>query len=100
MSWRALTRKITALMAVMLRTKLYTSADRMAGRISGSVMRRNVVQEFAPSVSDASSRLLSIWDSDAMPERTPTGMLRNTKQITRMAAVPVSSIGGTLNAIT
>ena len=33
-----------------------------------------------------------------MPERTPTGMLRNTKQITKMAAVPVNSIGGTLKA--
>ena len=86
-------------MAVMLRTKLYTSADRMAGRISGSVMRRNVVQELAPSVSEASSRLYSICDREVRLDRTPTGMLRNTKQITRIAAVPVSSIGGTLNAM-
>jgi hypothetical protein len=71
----------------------------MAGRISGSMTRRMVVKVRAPSVSEASSRLLSICDSDAMPERTPTGMLRNTKQITRMAAVPVSSIGGTLKAM-
>ena len=93
-NWRKM-----ALMAVMLRTKLYTNADRIAGRISGRVMRRNVVHELAPRVSEASSRLLSICDSDAMPERTPTGMLRNTKQITNIAAVPVSSIGGTLNAM-
>ena len=33
-----------------------------------------------------------------MPERTPTGMLRNTKQMTRISPVPVSSMGGTLNA--
>jgi hypothetical protein len=33
-----------------------------------------------------------------MPARTPTGMLRNTKHMTRIEAVPVSSIGGTLKA--
>ena len=33
-----------------------------------------------------------------MPARTPTGMLRNTLQTTRIIAVPVISIGGTLNA--
>ena len=34
----------------------------------------------------------------AMPARTPTGMLRKMKQITRITPVPVSSSGGTLNA--
>ena len=57
-----------------------------------------VVKLDAPSVSEASSRLLSSWLIDAMPARTPTGMLRKMKQITRMMPVPVSSIGGTLNA--
>ena len=33
-----------------------------------------------------------------MPARTPTGMLRKTLQTTRISAVPVISIGGTLNA--
>ncbi len=70
----------------------------MAGRSSGSTMRRTVVKDRAPSVSDASSRDLSIWLRVAMPARTPTGMLRNTKQITRIRPVPVSSNGGTLNA--
>jgi hypothetical protein len=57
-----------------------------------------VVNERAPSVREASSRLLSIWLKVAMPERTPTGMLRNTKHITRMKPVPVISMGGTLKA--
>ncbi len=34
----------------------------------------------------------------AIPARTPTGMFRKTKATTRMMPVPVSSIGGTLNA--
>ena len=59
---------------------------------------RSVVKPRAPSVVDASSRLLSICAIDAMPARTPTGMLRNTLQTTRISAVPVISIGGTLNA--
>ena len=50
------------------------------------------------SVFAASSRLRSICAIDAMPARTPTGMLRNTLHATRMIAVPVISIGGTLNA--
>ena len=54
--------------------------------------------ERAPSVCEASSSDLSICESAATPARTPTGMLRNTKQMTRIAAVPVISIGGTLNA--
>ena len=59
---------------------------------------RSVVNPRAPSVVDASSRLLSICAIDAMPARTPTGMLRKTLQTTRISAVPVISIGGTLNA--
>ena len=70
----------------------------MAGRSRGSTTRRRVVAERAPSVSDASSRLLSIWLRAAMPARTPTGMLRNTKHMTRTKPVPVISIGGTLKA--
>ena len=60
--------------------------------------RRRVVKPRAPSVTDASSRLLSIWLIDAMPARTPTGMLRKTKHTMRTIPVPVISIGGTLNA--
>ena len=52
----------------------------------------------ARKVAEASSRLLSIWLSAAKPALTPTGMLRNTKQITKIKPVPVSSNGGTLNA--
>ncbi len=33
-----------------------------------------------------------------MPARTPTGMLRKTLHTTRISAVPVISIGGTLKA--
>ena len=70
----------------------------IAGRSSGTTTRRSVVAERAPSVCEASSSDLSICESVATPARTPTGMLRNTKQMTRIAAVPVSSIGGTLKA--
>ena len=57
-----------------------------------------MVKPRAPSTVDASSRLLSIWLIAAIPARTPTGMLRNTLQTMRISAVPVISIGGTLNA--
>ncbi len=70
----------------------------IAGRNSGRITRRNVVKVRARSISDASSRLRSIWLIAAMPARTPTGMLRKTKQTTRISPVPVSSIGGTLKA--
>ncbi len=85
-------------MAVMARTKLNTSAATMAGRSSGRMTRRTVVKVPAPRVSDASSRLLSSWLIEAMPARTPTGMLRKTKLMMRMMPVPVSSIGGMLKA--
>src|SRR4051812_43125313 len=95
-SFSADTRKITALTVVIARTKEYTSAVTMAGLTSGSTMRRSVREVEARSTDDASSRLRSSWLKAAAPERTPTGRLRNTKQITRMAAVPVISSGGTL----
>ena len=41
---------------------------------------------------------LSSWLIEAIPARTPTGMLRKIKLTTRIMPVPVSSIGGTLNA--
>ncbi len=59
---------------------------------------RSTVKPRAPSVADASSRLRSICVIAAIPARTPTGMLRKTLQRTRISAVPVISIGGTLNA--
>ena len=72
----------------------------MAGRKSGSTTLRNVCHEFAPSVSELSSRLRSICDMEATPARTPTGMLRKMKESTRMMPVPVISMGGTLKAMT
>ena len=87
-----------ALTAVMAWTKLNTRVATIAGRSSGNTTRNRVVAERPPSVSEASSRLLSICARDARPARVPTGMLRNTKQITRISPVPVISIGGTLNA--
>ena len=63
-------------------------------------MPRKVCQELAPSVSEDSSRLRSICDIEATPARTPTGMLRKMNESTRMTPVPVSSIGGTLKAMT
>ena len=45
MLYSAVTRKITALTAVMARTKLYTSDATIAGRSSGSTTRRIVVAE-------------------------------------------------------
>ena len=70
----------------------------MAGRSSGRITRRRVAKLPWRSVSEHSSRLLSIWLMVARPARIDTGMLRKTKQMTRMRPVPVSSIGGTLKA--
>ena len=61
--------------------------------------RRMVRRLDAPRVCEASSRLLSSWLIAAMPPRTPTGMLRNTKQAIRITAVPVISSGGRLKAM-
>src|SRR6187431_1683207 len=97
-SYCAETRKMTADTVVIARTKLYTSAATIAGFKSGSSTRRNVVRPPAPSVADASSRLEEICAIDAMPARTPTGMLRKTLHATRINAVPVISTGGTLKA--
>src|SRR5574337_965782 len=96
----ALTRKTTALMAVTDRTKLNTRAEIMAGRISGSTIRRTVVANDARNVTEASSSALSICASAAMPLRIPTGMFRKMKEITRMSAVPVSRNGDWLKART
>ena len=41
---------------------------------------------------------MSICDIAAIPARTPTGMLRKMLQTINTSAVPVISIGGTLNA--
>ncbi|MOA30581.1 hypothetical protein D3C78_1516820 [compost metagenome] len=60
---------------------------------------RMVRKLLARSVSEASSRLLSSWLIAAMPPRTPTGMLRNTKQAIRISAEPVISTGGRLKAM-
>src|SRR5450755_3569989 len=97
-SYSAETRKMIAETVVIARTKLYTSAATIAGLSSGSRMRLSVVSPRAPSVAEASSRLLSICDMAAMPARTPTGMLRNTLHRMSTSAVPVISIGGTLKA--
>ena len=72
----------------------------MAGFSSGRTTRRTVRRLAARRVSEASSRLLSIWLIAATPLRTPTGMLRKTKQATRIRAVPVISMGGRLKAMT
>ena len=51
----------------------------MAGRMIGSTTSRTACGSVrAPSVSDASSRLRSIWLRLARPARMPTGKLRNT----------------------
>ena len=70
----------------------------MAGFSNGISTLRKVVAPLAPSVVEASSRLLSICAIEAMPARTPTGMLRKTLQAISTRAVPVISIGGTLEA--
>src|SRR5678815_1710801 len=89
---------MTADTVVIARTKLYTSAATTAGLRSGRSTVRSTVKPRAPSVTDASSRLLSIWVIDAIPARTPTGMLRKMLQTIRIIAVPVISMGGTLKA--
>src|SRR5437763_8320076 len=97
-SYSADTRKMIAETVVIARTKLYTSAATTAGLRSGSNTVRKTVNPRAPSVVEASSRLLSICVIAAIPARTPTGMLRKMLQTTSTSAVPVISIGGTLNA--
>ena len=70
----------------------------MAGRSIGRMTRISVPNECEPSVSEASSRLRSIWLRLARPARMPTGMLRKAKAIAMIVPVPVSDTGGTLNA--
>src|SRR6185437_6990409 len=94
----AVARKITALTAVIARVKLNTIVTRIAERSSGMTMRVSVRHVDARSVDDASSSVLSTCASAATPERTPTGMLRNTKHSTRIAMPPVNSSGATLKA--
>jgi len=56
MSKRGLVRNITALIDVIALTKLTTRAATIAGRISGTMIRRAVATEPERSVADASSR--------------------------------------------
>lgn len=96
----ALTKKTTVLMAVTDRTKLNTRAEMIAGRISGSTMRRSVAAKDARSVTDASSSARSICASAGDAARDiPTGMFRKMNEMTRMLAVPVSRNGDWLNAM-
>jgi hypothetical protein len=67
------TRKIVALIAVIDRMNTMPRPAKKAGRISGSVMRRNVVPLPAPRLCDASSRLLSICCNSATVARIPVG---------------------------
>ena len=89
---------MTALIAVIALTKLNTKAAIMAGLNRGSSTFRRVVQDLAPNVRDASSKLGSSWLIAAMPARMPVGMFRKMKHTTSITPVPVISIGGTLNA--
>src|SRR6266496_486220 len=67
------TRKIVALIAVIERMNTMPSPAKNAGRISGSVIRRNVVPLPAPRPREASSRLRSICCSSATVARIPVG---------------------------
>ena len=67
------TRKIVALIAVIERMNTTPRPAKNAGRISGSVTRRNVVPLPAPRPCEASSRLLSICCSSATVARMPVG---------------------------
>src|SRR6185295_13036919 len=62
-----------ALTAVIACVKLKTSVARIAGRRSGTTTSRSVRIVEPRSVADASSSVLSICASAAMPARTPTG---------------------------
>ena len=72
------TRKIVALMAVMERMNTTPRPAKKAGRMSGSVIRRNVVPLPAPRPCEASSMLGSICWSVATVARIPVGLYRNT----------------------
>ena len=61
---RGVVRKIIAEMVVIERTNAYTSPEKKAGRINGSVTRRKVAKLSAPRLIDASSMTGSICDSD------------------------------------
>ena len=67
------TRKIVALIAVIDRMNTTPRPAKNAGRISGSVTRRNVVPLPAPRPCEASSRLRSICCSSATVARMPVG---------------------------
>ena len=68
------TRKIVALIAVIDRMKTTPRPAKKAGRISGSMMRRNVVPLPAPRLAEASSMLWSICCSNATVVRIPIGL--------------------------
>ena len=68
--------------------------------IAAPLLRGIVMPVPARSSAEASSSEASICRNEAVPARTPTGRLRNTKHSTMMSPVPVSSNGGTLKAST
>ena len=70
----------------------------MAGLSNGRITFLNVWELEAFNVEDASSKWGSNWFIAAIPALTPTGIFLNTKAITKIIPVPVSSSGGTLNA--
>ena len=84
----------------MARTKLNTRAATIAGRSSGRMTLRTVVRAWRRgSEDDFVQALVELAHGDAMPARTPTGMLRKMKQTEPGSRpVPVISIGGTLKA--
>ncbi len=93
------TRKITALIAVSETVNRYRIPALTAGRTSGSVTRRSVVNRDAPRPREASSSDGSSCRSDAMIDRIPVASYRKTQSATMMVIVPVRTIGPELNAI-
>ena len=99
-SYFALTKKITALIAVIALTKLKTKDAVIAGFNNGRIMFLNVCELEAFKVDDASSKCGSSWFIAAIHALTPTGIFLNTNAITNIIPVPVISRGGTLKANT
>ena len=79
-------------------TQLMMAPERTPGIIMGTVILRNVVISEAPREMAASSMLGSICCREDTPARMPMGRLRTIKATTKRVAVPVSTMGGVLNA--
>src|SRR5437773_12073622 len=92
---------IAAALAGGAMSKLFGGGQKAAsGGILGDVIAtdNNTVGMGDAGIKSAIQGSRSVWRIAGIHARTPTGMLRKILQTINTSAVPVISIGGTLNA--